>query len=409
MLFELIDGVRAEQEILEKMAEFIDAKTNLARVLLYEMIVRDKFLDKPSHIVVKINERKEDLVKMLLENDKSFQKGETVSGVVRLPRYGRVNTLKTNIEDVIAELQEDLELVSIAPNNSHKTYTKTLAELKKHQFVQDPHVPNVLAFHPNVKFYSHPLYVKGHVLLQDKMSCLPPILLDPEPGSVILDACAAPGMKTSHLAALINNNGTILANDISEDRLHKTVAILRDCNVTCVKTTCRDFTEIDPQSGIYPQVKYILADVPCTGSGIATRVDVYDTTPEELYQRLLAISTVQKKILKHCFSFPNVYRVVYSTCSIHKEENEDVVREVMDEFAGKFRVVKSKYAELFPRKQDTDSEGQFVGTYPERDSCNGFFVAVLEKVENEPIILKRKKNSSKDRVVKKKKKSKSDD
>ncbi|KAI5128044.1 28S Rrna (Cytosine-C(5))-Methyltransferase [Manis pentadactyla] len=80
-----------------------------------------------------------------------------------------------------------------------------LRALKGKRFLLDPLLPELLVFPVQTDLHQHPLYQAGHLILQDKASCLPAMLLAPPPGAHVIDACAAPGNKASHLAALLKN------------------------------------------------------------------------------------------------------------------------------------------------------------------------------------------------------------
>ncbi|KAH3793061.1 hypothetical protein DPMN_146563 [Dreissena polymorpha] len=75
--------------------------------------------------------------------------------------------------------------------------------------IEDPHIRNVLMFPPGTDLHIQPLYMSGSIILQDKASCFPAHVLSPLPGSMLIDCCAAPGNKTTHLAAILNNKGSV--------------------------------------------------------------------------------------------------------------------------------------------------------------------------------------------------------
>jgi 25S rRNA (cytosine2278-C5)-methyltransferase len=79
-------------------------------------------------------------------------------------------------------------------------------------FSKDTHIPNLLAFPPKTTFHNDPSYISGKIILQDKASCFPAVILDPpaKDDTVVIDATAAPGNKTSHLCALMKNNGKVV-------------------------------------------------------------------------------------------------------------------------------------------------------------------------------------------------------
>jgi putative methyltransferase len=85
-------------------------------------------------------------------------------------------------------------------------------------FAQDPLIPDLLVFPPKTSLHEHPLKLNGTFMFQDKASCFPVYALRVKPHWHIIDACAAPGNKTIHLAALMNNNGKITALDMDKGR-----------------------------------------------------------------------------------------------------------------------------------------------------------------------------------------------
>lgn len=96
-------------------------------------------------------------------------------------------------------------------------------------------------------------------------SCLPVHILDPPPGSTVLDMCAAPGMKTTHLAAVMNNQGTVYAIERNPKRFETLSKIVETSGAKCVKTYNKDI--LDCFNEAFPGVEYILVDPSCSGTG----------------------------------------------------------------------------------------------------------------------------------------------
>ncbi|XP_069766776.1 28S rRNA (cytosine-C(5))-methyltransferase [Narcine bancroftii] len=307
----------------------------------------------------------EDLIESKTSGTKDYQ----------LPRYVRVNLLKTSVEDVIDYFKrEDYAYLGQATD---------IAELKKlahKQFISDPHLSELLAFHPKTDLHKHFLYTAGHIILQDKASCLPAHLLNPPMGSHVIDACAAPGNKTSHLAAILCNKGKLFAFDLDTKRLATMGTLLLRAGVACHEMANQDFLLVDPNNSKYKDVKYILLDPSCSGSGIVNRLNqMTDDEESSGKQRLQALGAFQHKALCHALSFPAVERVVYSTCSVHREENEDVVEKVLEQYGSNFRLVN-----LMPswpcRGLDSFPQGpRCLRAILNETLTNGFFVAMLEK------------------------------
>jgi putative methyltransferase len=136
------------------------------------------------------------------KSDNELALGDDIRAA-RIPRYVRINSLKWSIDDAIKTFQ----MGGYAIGNPHD-------EMK---FSRDAHVENLLLFPPQTQLTDTPEYSDGRLILQDKASCFPAIVLSPptSPGCVIIDATAAPGNKTSHLSALMGNQGKVQSPDYS--------------------------------------------------------------------------------------------------------------------------------------------------------------------------------------------------
>ncbi|KAH7128444.1 S-adenosyl-L-methionine-dependent methyltransferase [Dendryphion nanum] len=298
----------------------------------------------------------------------------------RHPRWVRINTLKTELADQISTTFAGYKKAdSLAEILSSPASTK--------MYFIDEHIPNLLAVPPKVDLSKSPAYASGKIIFQDKASCFPAYLLDPsiEDGDIV-DGCAAPGNKTTHLAAAVGS----LVQDIPNVEPQKVIAFERDSGRTKILEKmvhlasadkivsikgAKDFLSAKPMAQQYANVGAILLDPSCSGSGIVGRDDhikihlpetvaglkgstgahkgkkrkrdnktneasqatttlslemedsVAEETPVEdkLAERLTALSTFQLHILKHAMLFRSARKITYSTCSIHFQENEGVV------------------------------------------------------------------------------------
>ncbi|KAK6912844.1 SAM-dependent methyltransferase RsmB/NOP2-type [Dillenia turbinata] len=229
------------------------------------------------------------------------------------PRYVRVNTLKLDVESALQELG------------------------KQYTVQKDDLLPGLLVLPPGIDMHNHPLVTSGSVFLQGKLSSMVAAALSPEPGWVVLDACSAPGNKTVHLAALMRGKGKIIACEHNKERVKCLQNTIRLSGAANVEVLHGDFLYLDAKHPSYSKVRAILLDPSCSGSGTsADRLDYLlpssttgktsDSTESDRLKRLAAF---QGKALAHALSFPAVERVVYSTCSIHQIENEDVVKSAL--------------------------------------------------------------------------------
>ncbi|KFQ61620.1 Putative methyltransferase NSUN5, partial [Pelecanus crispus] len=291
-------------------------------------------------------------------------------GASQVPRYVRVNTLKTSVDDVIDFFKRQ--------GYSYLGKASSVEELRAlsgKKFLLDLHLPELLVFPSQTDFHNNLLYTSGHIILQDKASCLPAFLLGPAAGSHVIDACAAPGNKTSHLAAILKNKGQIFAFDVDTKRLATMNTMLMRAGVTSFQLAQQDFLTVDPRDPKYSKVTYILLDPSCSGSGMVNRVPREEAAPSA--ERLEALAGFQRKVLSHALRFPALRRLVYSTCSLHQEENEEVVHAVLQEWDSTFRLVNA-----FP---SWPCRG--LAAFPGAESClraspadtltHGFFVAGL--------------------------------
>jgi putative methyltransferase len=174
----------------------------------------------------------------------------------------------------------------------------------------------------------------------------------------------------------MGNSGTIYAFDKDKKRLNTLVSLTTRAGCTNIKPIHSSFLDIDPQSETYSCVEYILLDPSCSGSGIIGRMDHLLEEVEDNSARLDALSLFQKQAILHAFSFPNVKRVVYSTCSKFKEENENVVEHVLETNKQFFL---QKALPEWPHRGLGVHGDYLVRTEPYRDQCIGFFVALFER------------------------------
>ena len=164
-----------------------------------------------------------------------------------------------------------------------------------------------------------PIYERGEIYMQSLSSMLPPLLLGARAGESILDMCAAPGGKTSQIAALTSNGAFITAcerDKVRAERLKHNLALL---GVKRTSVLVTDASSLDPAM----KFDRILLDAPCTGSGTIT-----PSSPGKFSEKLLAgCVKAQKKLLAHALRLlKKGGTLVYSTCSLLPAENEDIVR-----------------------------------------------------------------------------------
>lgn len=290
------------------------------------------------------------------------------------PRWIRINVLKTSLEDQLDSTFKDFTRVYAIGD---------VASAVGNTLYIDEHIPNLIAVSSSFQILKTAAYKSGAVILQDKASCFPAYLLDPQihDGDVI-DSCAAPGNKTTHLASIISsrtpedddNAPKVFAFERNAHRaktLEKMVTLAGGDDIIHI-TPQQDFLKVDPNAKTYQNVGCLLLDPSCSGSGIVDReglpeihlpgvknsapqkpskdqgrkrkrnteeapeaseqVMVDDdgketvmSSEQELLARLETLSSFQLILLQHALKFPSAKRITYSTCSIHAQENEGVV------------------------------------------------------------------------------------
>src|ERR1700752_4660849 len=213
------------------------------------------------------------------------------------------------------------------------------------------------------------LVERGQIYIQDEASQLVAQLLDVQKGDRILDVCAAPGGKTTLIADRAGNDGFVVASDLSTSRI---LTLANTVERQQLKNT--SFVVVDAEQSLPFQQGYfdrVLVDAPCSGSGTLRG------NPEIRWRLSPADFSLQaKRQLRILRNAAQVLRpggrLIYSTCSVEREENEDVVIEFLDN-APEFRSVQVDSA--------LATSSGFVRTSPQRDNTDGFFVAMLEKLD----------------------------
>ncbi|WP_042471800.1 16S rRNA (cytosine(967)-C(5))-methyltransferase RsmB [Bacillus ndiopicus] len=218
-------------------------------------------------------------------------------------------------------------------------------------------------------------FKQGLITIQDESSMLPANVLNPQPGMRVLDMCAAPGGKTTHLAEKMQNEGTILALDLHPHKLE-----LIDENTGRLGIDIVQTAPLDGRKAANTLQKEsfdaILVDAPCSGLGVMRRKpDIKYTKSIEDFANL---QTIQLAILANAVELlkPNG-RLVYSTCTINKEENEGTVQAFLKEHLNMEAVT----LENLPKQLSSEQHNGMLQVFPQHMDSDGFFVAAFVKKE----------------------------
>jgi 16S rRNA (cytosine967-C5)-methyltransferase len=227
-----------------------------------------------------------------------------------------------------------------------------------------------------------PAFLAGQISIQDEASQAIPLLLGVRAGDRVLDLCAAPGGKTASLVRAAGANGMVVAADRHAHRLRAMASQFQRLGLRDVKMLEVDATQPLPFRGEFDR---ILVDAPCSGTGTLAR------HPEIRWrlraEQLAESSAGQRLMLANALAkLAPGGRLVYSTCSIEPEENEDVVESVLRDSAGVDRAPAAEAERtiapfLAPRVEAAEFFGAdgFFRTSPAAHRTDGFFAALLEK------------------------------
>ncbi|HHP7232060.1 MAG TPA: 16S rRNA (cytosine(967)-C(5))-methyltransferase [Xenococcaceae cyanobacterium] len=239
-----------------------------------------------------------------------------------------------------------------------------------------PYLPQALRINDSVGNITRlPGYQEGWWIVQDSSAQLVTQLLDPQPGEIILDACAAPGGKTTHIAELMGDRGTIFASDRSVKKLQKVQNNATRLGIKSIQTLAADSRNL----GAFIAKNALLCDralldVPCSGLGtLHKRPDLrWRQTPAQIEE----LSRLQRELLKQVAqSIRHRGILVYATCTLNPPENEQVI----ESFLQSHETWSIKpLSESSPLRNFQTPEG-WIKIYPHRHNMDGFFMARLQK------------------------------
>ena len=244
----------------------------------------------------------------------------------------------------------------------------TKEELLKIDGMEESDFPDAL-FCSNIDIGKSTEYKDGLFTVQDISPMIAVKVLAPKKGERVIDLCAAPGGKTTYIAEMMENDGEILAFDIHRHRTELIDKNAKRLGIDIIKTKTADATVFCKE--LEGTADRILLDVPCSGLGIARRKPElkYKTDSENLPEIQLAILENGARYVK------DGGEIVYSTCTLFKDENERVVEKFLERNKG-FGLV--SFEELLPDGLSEDKKGMMT-ILPNNADMDGFFIAKLRK------------------------------
>lgn len=224
-----------------------------------------------------------------------------------------------------------------------------------------------------------PPFEQGLFQVQDESSMLVGHAVSPLPGSLVLDVASAPGGKATHLAQIMGDRGTVLAADIHP---HKLKLIEENClrlGINCVKPVKADARNLS--SEFLGRADFVLLDAPCSGTGVLRRKP--DSRWRKFPEQILEITVLQREMLEEasrCLKPGGI--LVYSTCSVLPEENQDQVLAFLKSYPH-FRG--ESLVDFLPGELGEEETAQrgYLQLYPHRHGTDGFFICRMVKGEQE--------------------------
>lgn len=220
-------------------------------------------------------------------------------------------------------------------------------------------------------------FTKGYFQVQDESSMLVAKVLDPKPGELVMDMCSAPGGKATHIAQLMGNQGKVVARDVHQHKVKIISDAAKRLGLDIIRTEVFDATQVDQE--YMGMADRVLVDAPCTGLGIIRRKpDIKWARNTEDKEEIIKLQSAILDNSARCVKPGGV--IVYSTCTIEREENEDVIYQFLHRNQAYEPVDVSR---LLPEglHKPTASQG-YIQLFPNIDRTDGFFIAKMRRKGN---------------------------
>ncbi len=279
-----------------------------------------------------------------------------------LPRAFRVNTLKADTEKTIRRIR------------GYGIEAKSVPWYDLAFLTEDERIGSTIE------------HFMGYIYIQELVSMLPPLAIKEElegnPVADVLDACAAPGSKTTQISAFMKNKGRIIANDVKFERLKILKHNLEKLGCMNVVVVNMDIRFFRPER----KFDFILLDAPCSSEGIVRKNwNVLSKWSEKL---VYSLSRMQKQMIVRCFDLLKPGgAMVYSTCTFAPEENESVIHHLLEKREGKIETPRFRGLKTSGAVREWEGErfardvGKSIRIWPHHNNTGGFFLAKIRKVE----------------------------
>lgn len=216
------------------------------------------------------------------------------------------------------------------------------------------------------------IYEKGYIYLQSLSSMVPPVALQPKEGERVLDVTAAPGSKTTQMAAMMKNKGYLLANEVDKIRTERLKYNIENQGASIVEVRNGYGEKIGKE--LSESFDKVLLDAPCSGEGrfIADSPSTYRNWS---LKKVKELAKIQKKLMESAYlALKKGGTMVYSTCTLNKEENENVLEWALEQFHLKLVNIELNIKGAVPSAEGNKA----IKILPSKE-MEGFFVAKLKK------------------------------
>ena len=364
---------------------------NILRIAIYQMY----FLDKvPEYAACNeaVEEAKEisledsKLVNGILRNYLKDEKEIVVPGnridelaykfsfqpwMIRLfiKQYGEERTMR-----LMAGLNETPK-VTVRVNELKGEYEEVFTRLEEigYEIEEGYACPEAISINGGKGLEANEVFREGLITVQDESAMLVATLLDLQESDTVLDLCAAPGGKTTHIAELLGNNGKVYAFDLHEHKLKLIKENLDRLGLTNVELETMDATKLNSKYVSF--ANKILLDVPCSGLGIIRKKP--EIKWNKTRQELKDLVPIQREIMESAWEYLRPEgTMVYATCTLNKEENEDNIEWFLSKHSD------AKIDKIYVGKNNNfiyNDNGTL--TILPNDSMDGFFMAKIKKIK----------------------------
>lgn len=332
------------------------------------------FMNIPNHYVV--NEivkvvKKEDfkassfvnaILRKYISEDIYNKEIEKINKLPLLERLSILYSIDIEIVKLLGSQYKDVESIlkgNTVIYNTYRINTLKTTALEVESILNNDNIDYIIdnvTLKTKEALISHSLFKEGKIVAQDESSIKVAIVANPSLNSMVLDVCSAPGAKSMHMAAIMNNTGHITSCDIYEHKLELIKENAKRLGVTNISTRLADGSKEK-----YDQLfDTVLVDAPCSGLGVINHKS--DLKYKMTIDKIKSINVLQKEILENSSKYVKQKGyLVYSTCTINKDENERLIKEFLKKHSD-YKLIE-----------------EHIIVQNEKTSEDGFYIAKLER------------------------------